>query len=149
MNAFLPLNIGSARACTTASRGANGLAHVTAAQDFRKWLADEGDNLIAAVQLLGGPRWAKRAAGIVASARSGGSLSARDNTLTAVRDLLHGSHAGSIDGLDPFAWLHPDDPRALNAMRCADALDYGLSALAALRRTEHATGLNEDGSRMG
>jgi len=32
-----------------------------------------------------------------------------------------------------FTSLHPDDPRATNAMRCAEAVDRGLRAMEALR----------------
>ncbi|MEI4233426.1 hypothetical protein [Roseovarius sp. D22-M7] len=111
------------------------LRHVTNARDFCRWLEDNGDMLIAAADLLGGADWAERARVIVTVARTGGPVTARVHTLEALSRLLHGGHADSLDGSEAFLFssLHPDDPRATNAMRCAEALDRGLRAMEALR----------------
>jgi len=111
------------------------LRHVTIARDFFRWLEEEGDALIAAADLLGGPDWSHRARAVVAVARNGGPITARVHAIKALRKLLHGDHADSLDGCDAvvFTSLHPDDPRATNAMRCAEALDHGLRAMEALR----------------
>ena len=135
MTRILPLHIAFERASTTSALDAALLGQVTSAQDFRRWLEDEGDNLIAAVRLLGGPEWAERAARVVGAARDGGPLTASRNTIKALSELLNGSHACDMESFEawPFTSLHPDDPRATNAMRCADALDSGLRAINALR----------------
>lgn len=135
MTRSLPLHIAFARAGTAAAYDTDLLGQVTPVQNFRRWLQDEGDNLIAAVQLLGGPEWAKRAARVVTAARSDKPLTASHNMIKALSRLLHGNHASDIDSFEawPFTWLHPDDPRATNAMRCADALDAGLRAINAQR----------------
>ena len=111
------------------------LRHLTNARDFCRWLETDGDRLIAAADLLGGPEWSERARVIVAVARNGGPITARVHAIKALRKLLHGDHADSLDGCDAvvFTSLHPDDPRATNAMRCAEALDHGLRAMEALR----------------
>ena len=131
MTRILPLHIAFARAGTAGALDTAPLGQVTSVQDFRRWLQDEGDNLIAAARLLGGPEWARRAAAVVATARDGGPLTAKSNTINALSDLLHGSHACDLESFEawPFTWLHPDDPRATNAMRCADAIDAGLRAI--------------------
>lgn len=135
MTTILPLHIAFARAGTTGAFDTTQFGQVTAAKDFRRWLQDEGDNLIAAARLLGGPEWAERAAAVVALARDGGPLTESRNAIKALSQLLHGNHASDIESFEawPFTWLHPDDPRATNAMRCADALDAGLGAINALR----------------
>jgi hypothetical protein len=135
MTKCLPHHLASARADAASARDIVPLGHATRARDFCRWLEEEGDNLIAAVLLLGGPGWAKRAAGVVAAAREGDPLTTSCNTIKALSCLLHGSHAGDMEsfGAWPYTWLHPDDPRATNAMRCADALDSGLRAINALR----------------
>ena len=144
MNSILPISIASANVDRVDASDTELLRHIARFQDFCQWLRDEGDNLIAAVQLLGGPGWAKRGAGIVAHARDGGPLMASRGTIVALSKLLHGSHAGEIESFEawPFTWLHPDDPRATNAMRCADALDCGLSAIDELRRAGLRTELD-------
>ena len=111
------------------------LRHLTNARDFCRWLENEGDTLIASADLLGGPEWADRAKVIVAVARNGGPVTARRKTLKALSALLSGCHADELEGCEawPFTLLHPDDPRATNAMLCAEALDRGLRAMEALR----------------
>lgn len=135
MTKCLPHHLASARADAASARDIVPLGHATRARDFRRWLEEEGDSLIAATRLLGGPEWAERAAGFVAAARNGGPLTTSCNTIRALSQLLHGSHTSDIEGFEawPYTWLHPDDPRATNAMRCADALDSGLRAINALR----------------
>lgn len=119
------------------------LRHVTCARDFCRWLEQDGDQLIAAAHLLGGPDWAFRAEGIVATARNGGPVSAKCKTLRALSGLLHGCVADRLEGSAswPPISLDPDDPRAITAMRCAEALDRGLRAMEALR----LAGLNTRG----
>ena len=150
MNSILPISIASAQVDRVGAVETDLLVNVARARNFCRWLADEGDNLIAAVRLLGGPEWAERAAGIVATARNGGPLTASLRTIVALSKLLHGSHANDIDSFEawPFTWLHPDDPRATNAMRCADALDDGLSAMDALRRAGLTTGSDAKRGRI-
>jgi len=111
------------------------LRHLTNARDFCRWLEDEGDTLIASADLLGGPAWSERAKVVVAVARNGGPITARVHAIKALSRLLHGNHADSLDGCgaEVFTSLHPDDPRATNAMRCAEAVDRGLRAMEALR----------------
>jgi hypothetical protein len=72
---------------------------------------------------------------IVAVARNGGPITARVHTLNALSGLFQGGHADSLDGSEAFLFssLHPNDPRATDAMRCAEALDRGLRAMEALR----------------
>ena len=111
------------------------LRHLTNARDFCRWLEEEGDTLVASADLLGGPEWAERAKVIVAVARNGGPVTARVHAIKALSRLLSGCHADEFGGAEswPFTWLHPDDPRATNAMLCAEALDRGLRAMEALR----------------
>jgi len=111
------------------------LRHLTNARDFCRWLEKEGDTLIAAADVLGGPEWAERARVIVTVARNGGPVTARVPAIRALSRLLHGRHADGLEGAEawPFTWLHPDDPRATEAMLCAEALDRGLRAMEALR----------------
>ena len=131
MTRILPLHIAFARAGTAGAHDTDQLGQVTPGQDFRRWLQNEGDNLIEAARLLGGPQWARRAARVVVTARDGDPLTASRNTIKALSRLLHGNHASDIESFEawPFTWLHPDDPRATNAMRCADAIDAGLRAI--------------------
>lgn len=72
---------------------------------------------------------------MVVTARKGGNIAARRNTLAALNRLLNGSYASLLEGQEAwlFSTLHPDDPSATRAMLCAEALDRGLRALEALR----------------
>ena len=147
MNSILPISIAPAQVDRVDAGDTDLLEHVARARNFCRWLGDHGDNLIAAVQLLGGPGWAGRAARVVAKARKGDPLMASRSTIVALSKLLHGSHTSDMECFEawPFTWLHPDDPRATNAMRCADALDDGLSAMDALRRAGLTKGSNAKG----
>ena len=100
-----------------------------------RWLEKDGDTLIAAADVLGGPDWARHAKVVVDVARNGGPITARVHAIKALSRLLQGCHADGLEGSGawPFTWLHPDDPRATNAMLCAEALDGGLRAMEALR----------------
>ena len=111
------------------------LRHTSKANDFVRWLSEDGDALVTAADLLGGKTWAAKAKEVVISARTGGNVVARRNTLMALRRLLCGEYARFLDRPEAwrFASLHPDDPSATSAMLCAEALDHGLRALEALR----------------
>ena len=109
--------------------------HVGKADAFVAWLCNEGDALISAAALLGGAPWAAKAEGVVTTARRGGNVAARRETLIAIRQLLEGGYADRLDRDEAwrFAALNPDSPDATRAMRCADALARGIRALEALR----------------
>jgi|GEM_PF-1482435 len=111
------------------------LRHTNKANDFVRWLSEDGDALVAAADLLGGKIWAAMATEVVISARKGGNVVARRNTLIALRRLLQGDCARFLEGDEAwrFASLHPDDSKATAAMLCAEALDGGLRAFEALR----------------
>ena len=151
MNSILPISIAPARVDRVNAGDTDLLGHVARARNFCRWIEDHGDNLIAAVRLLGGEEWADRAVGVVAKARKGDPLMASRRTIVALSKLLHGSHTSDMENCEawPFTWLHPDDPRAMNAMRCTDALDDGLSAMDALRRAGLTMGPNAEGGGIG
>lgn len=108
--------------------------HVRTADAFADWLRDHADDLLDAVAVLGGGRWIVRARDTIQAIRNGASPQARLADLKAIRRLLHLEHADrpGSDEAARFAAVHPDDPRADNARRCAEALDRGISAIAAL-----------------
>ncbi|MET4128365.1 hypothetical protein [Roseovarius sp. MBR-6] len=101
---------------------------------FRRWLCDDGDTLIAAADLLGGATWARRANALVDCAREGGDLHTHRRTLARLARLLRLEFVDDLSGLEAarFADVHPDDPRATDAMVCADAVLRGRRALEAL-----------------
>ncbi|WP_101068331.1 hypothetical protein [Roseovarius salinarum] len=111
------------------------LRHMNTAGDFMRWLRDEGDSLVASAELLGGPRWAERAGAVAAAAQAGHDLAARRGELDALHRLLRLEFTDAIGSVEArrFAAVHPDDPRAHVARRCAEVLGRGLRALEALR----------------
>lgn len=102
---------------------------------FFNWLRQDGEALIAAASLLGGPKWARLATSVVANARAGHDIAARRGDLDNLRRLLHLEFTDRLDCIEArrFLAIHPDDPRADQARRCAEALDHGVRALEALR----------------
>ena len=109
--------------------------NANATREFLHWLRSDGNKLIAAAQLLGGPRWAEQAEHVVAEARAGHDMAARWRELRALRRLLHLEFTTNVNSEEArrFAQVHPDDPRADEARLCAEALDKGVRALEALR----------------
>ena len=112
------------------------LRHINRVNAFMRWLREDGDRLVAAAALLGGPAWARRAGTIVEAARGGHDLFAHRPALGALHRLLHLDLVHEPDCAEAalFASVHPDDPRADAARLCADALDRGVRATEALRR---------------
>ena len=104
------------------------------ADAFRHWLCHDGDTLVASAGLLGGPKWARRASAIVDCARQGGDLHTHRQTLARLAKLLRLEFVDDLSRPEAarFAALHPDDPRATDAMVCADAVLRGRRALEAL-----------------
>lgn len=111
------------------------LRHLNRASEFLRWLQADGDHLIASADLLGGPNWTRRARSVVKAAREGRDLSARRVTLRGLHHLLHLDLVQDLKSQEAlcFARLHPDDPRADVARRCAEAMSRGVRALEALR----------------
>jgi len=101
---------------------------------FRRWLREDGDTLIASVELLGGSTWARRANALVDCAREGGDLHTHRRDLARLARLLRLELVDDLSRPEAarFAALHPDDPRATEAMRCAEAVSRGGRALEAL-----------------
>jgi len=101
---------------------------------FRRWLREDGDTLVAAADLLGGPKWARHATAVVTCARSGGDLQSRRRDLARLARLLRLELVDDLSRPEAarFAALHPDDPRATKAMYCAEAVSRGGRALEAL-----------------
>lgn len=111
------------------------LRHLNRASEFLRWLQEDGDHLIASANLLGGPNWAWRAQSLVKAAREGRDLSTRRVALADLHRLLHLDLAKDLESPEAlrFARLHPDDPRADVARRCAEAMSRGVRAFEALR----------------
>jgi hypothetical protein len=101
---------------------------------FRRWLREDGDTLVAAADLLGGPKWARHASAVVTCARNGGDLQTRRRDLARLARLLRLELVDDLSRPEAarFAALHPDDPRATEAMSCAEAVSRGGRALEAL-----------------
>lgn len=111
------------------------LRHMHTTSEFLCWLREEGDSLVASADLLGGPNWARRARSVVKAAREGRDLSERRVALADLNRLLHLDLVQAVESPESlrFARLHPDDPRADVARRCAEAISRGVRALEALR----------------
>lgn len=111
------------------------LRHARTADEFRAWIHD-GDQLVAAADLLGGADWSARAAAVVEVVRAGSEPAEHLIDLQALRRLLSLELVDDIGSPEAvrFATLHPDDPRADDARLCAEALERGLEAVAALER---------------
>lgn len=103
-------------------------------QAFADWLRAESDRLISAAGLLGGDRWANRAAEVAAAMAGGAETEDVEADLIALRRLLTLECAEDIDSLEAvrFCAVHPDDPRADDARLCAEALERGLEAMGEL-----------------
>jgi hypothetical protein len=110
------------------------LRHMNKASDFMCWLRAEGDSLVASADLLGGRKWAARARAVVDAAKAGSDLAARRGELHELNRLLRLDFTTDIKSVEAmrFAAVHPDDPRADIARRCAEALGQGVRALEAL-----------------
>ena len=110
------------------------LRHMNKASDFMRWLRAEGDNLVASAELLGGRKWAARARAVVEAAKAGNDLAARRGELHELHRLLRLDFTTDIKSVEArrFAAVHPDDPRADIARRCAEAMGRGVRALEAL-----------------
>lgn len=115
-----------------------GLLHcATIVVTFEQWVRDAADDIVAAATLLGGGQARAKAERVVRAVRSGTPV----NDL--VRDLRTLHRIVSLEAADdPFSEaamrmmaIHPDDPRADVARRCAEALDTGLHAIP--RLTDH------------
>lgn len=103
---------------------------------FEAWLCEEGDCLIAAAELLGGPVWSARAENVVTVISDGESASNVLNELKELRRLLHLEYLDdpfSEESLR-FAMVHPDDERADEARICAEAVERGVDALGVIAR---------------
>lgn len=100
------------------------------AAEFKDWLSiSGGDELLDAVELLGGPMWQTTAQRIVAAARND-DLARHLPQLRRLRKLLQLELVDTCEELaGRFFSVHPDNPRADNARRCAEALDRGIRAL--------------------
>src|SRR6056297_2181074 len=111
------------------------LRHMNKASDFMRWLRAEGDSLVASAELLGGRKWAASAQAVVEAAKAGSDLAARRGELHELNRLLRLDFTTDIESVEAgrFAAVHPDDPRADIARRCAEALGRGVRALEALR----------------
>lgn len=101
---------------------------------FRRWLREDGDTLVAAAELLGGPKWARHASAVVTCARNGGDLQTRRRDLARLARLLRLEFTDDLSRPEAtrFAALYPDDPQATDAMYCAEAVSRGGRALEAL-----------------
>ncbi|MDO5632528.1 MAG: hypothetical protein Q4G22_11915 [Paracoccus sp. (in: a-proteobacteria)] len=98
---------------------------------FMEWLCSSSDDLIDTADLLGGPKWVILAQGTVSAARDVQRLHASLPHLRKLHRLLTLQYVDDIDSDEArrFMMLHPDDPRADNARRCAEALERGIAAL--------------------
>lgn len=105
---------------------------------FEAWLREQGDSLIAAADLLGGPAWKARAADVVAAIADGAPAIDVLGELKQLRRLL------TLECVDDpfceeairFSMVHPDDERADEARICAEALETGVKALGEIARAD-------------
>ena len=99
------------------------------AAEFESWLSTSGDDLLDAVDLLGGPTWIALARRTLAAAATG-ELVRHLPQLRRLRRLLRLELVDHCEeAAARFLSVHPDDPRADNARLCAEALDRGIRAL--------------------
>ena len=108
----------------------NTVRSASIAMDFQDWLSTSGgDELLNAVELLGGPAWQTTARRAIGAARND-ELVRHLPQLRRLRQLLQLDLVDTCDELaGRFSAVNPDDPRADNARRCAEALDRGIRAL--------------------
>lgn len=109
------------------------LQRAAEAEAFTDWLRD-GEALLDAADLLGGPLWRDRAETVVAGLRDGDAASRHLPALRRVSALLTLRFVD--DPFSPearrFAGIHPDHPRADNARRCAERMVRGVALLTRL-----------------
>lgn len=100
-------------------------------EEFTQWLAVKSGELEDAAHLLGGRKWKTLAQRITGAARSGTDLSILLPDLRRLRRLLTLLYADVMgsEEMRRFMSVHPDDPRADDARRCAEALERGIAAL--------------------
>lgn len=112
------------------------LRHADVANAFADWLRDCGDDLIDAAALLGGPKWAARAARVVDAISAHRDPTGSLQDLRALRRLLNLELVDELTSVEAgrFAAIHPDDPRADSARLCAEALERGVNAVEALAK---------------
>lgn len=107
------------------------LQRAAEAEAFADWLRDQGDALIDAADLLGGPIWRDRAETVVGALRDGDAAARHLAVLRLLADLL--SLRMVDDPFSPealrFSAIHPDHPRADAARRCAERLGRGVAVL--------------------
>jgi hypothetical protein len=110
------------------------LRHARIAEGFVGWLREDGERLVRAADLIGGKNWAARATRLVEAIEGGAEPAGLLPDLRVLRRLLRLDLADDPDALEMrlVVDIHPDDPRAENARICAEALDRGVRALAAL-----------------
>lgn len=110
------------------------LRHAHIASGFVGWLREDGERLVRAADLIGGPDWAARATRLVKAIAGGAEPAGLLPDLRALRRLLRLELADDLDALEMrlVVDIHPDDPHAENARICAEALDRGVRALGAL-----------------
>jgi hypothetical protein len=110
------------------------LRHARLASGFRSWLIEDGERLVAAADLLGGPQWAIRAAEVVEAVARGVDPAKHLSDLRDLRRLLWLEAADDLEALEAqyFASIDPDDPRADDARICAEAIDRGVRAISAV-----------------
>ena len=111
------------------------LRNARIADAFTAWLREDGDRLVEAAELLGGPEWAARARDVLSDVVAGALPADRLAELRALRRLLRLELVDDLASAEAafFAAVDPDDPRADAARLCAEALDRGVAALVALR----------------
>jgi hypothetical protein len=102
------------------------------AESFADWLRDDGDQMLAAAELLGGQAWRDRADAVRVAVSGGVPLVELISELSDLYQLLSLEFTDDLDSVEAalFFAVHPDDPRADEARLCAEALEQGLSALA-------------------
>lgn len=107
------------------------LKAVKTLDEFSTWLADNPEELEDAARLLGGAKWAALAYRVIMAVRSGAGLAAVLPELRRLVGLLTLQCADDLssDEARRFMSVHPDDPRADNARRCAEAVQRGIAAL--------------------
>lgn len=114
------------------------LRHAHIAEGFLGWLREYGEQLVCAADLIGGPDWAVRAERLIDAIASGAEPVGLLPDLRALLRLLRLELADDLGAIEMrlVVDIHPDDPRAENARICAEALDRGVRALAALGAAE-------------
>ena len=99
--------------------------------EFSLWLADNPEELEDATRLLGGATWSALTYRVTMAVRSGAGLATVLPELRRLAKLLTLQCADDLgsDEARRFMSVHPDDPRADNARRCAEAVQRCIMAL--------------------